>query len=210
MIHKVGGMETVPLFILEVRMMVTLEEMKIYLRVDYGDDDALIENLIAAAKRQCKDILRTDDDADLEHAENGKIAVMFTAAYLYEHREEADHHALNLTLRRFCLQPEGGILMDIALLNQKILVQKNEVTVDAIGNHLNEWVDFYSCYATISGESPNESTSAGTVVDNTKADFTVRWCKAVSEITPDDFRVLYADEIYNILGIDHQNYKQNP
>ena len=48
--------------------MVTLEEMKSYLRVDYGDDDALIEGMI-------------------------------TAAYLYEHREEADHHALNLTLR---------------------------------------------------------------------------------------------------------------
>ena len=80
-------------------MMVTLEEMKNYLRVDYEDDDALIENLIAAAKSQCKDILRTDDDTDLEQAENGKIAVMFTAAYLYEHREEADHHALNLTLR---------------------------------------------------------------------------------------------------------------
>ena len=32
--------------------------------------------------------------------------------------------------------------MDIALLNQKILVQKNEVTVDAIGNDLNEWVEF--------------------------------------------------------------------
>ena len=57
--------------------------------------------------------------------------------------------------------------MDVALLNQKILVQKNEVTVDAIGNHLNQWVDFYSCYATISGESPNESTSAGTVVPAT-------------------------------------------
>lgn len=56
--------------------MVTLEEMKNYLRVDYEDDDA-----------------------DLEQAENGKIAVMFTTAYLYEHREEADHHALNLTLR---------------------------------------------------------------------------------------------------------------
>jgi uncharacterized phage protein (predicted DNA packaging) len=89
----------VPLFILEVRTMVTLEEMKNYLRVDYEDDDALIENFIAAAKRQCKDILRTDDDTNLEQAENGKIAVMFTAAYLYEHREEADHHALNLTLR---------------------------------------------------------------------------------------------------------------
>ena len=98
--------------------------------------------------------------------------------------------------------------MDVALLNQKILVQKNEVTVDAIGNHLNQWVDFYSCYATISGESPNESTSSGTVVDNTKADFTVRWCRAVSEITADNFRIFYAGEIYNILGIDHQNFKK--
>ena len=98
--------------------------------------------------------------------------------------------------------------MDVALLNQKILVQKNEVTVDAIGNHLNQWMDFYSCYATISGESPNESTSAGMVVDNNKAYFTVRWCKAVSESTADNFRILYAGEIYNILGIDHQNFKK--
>ena len=45
-------------------------------------------------------------------------------------------------------------------------------------------------------------------MDNTKADFTVRWCKAVSEITADNFRILYAGEIYNILGIDHQNFKK--
>ena len=98
--------------------------------------------------------------------------------------------------------------MDIALLNQKITIQKNTVVVDDIGNHISKWDDFYSCYATISGESPNESTSAGTVVDNTKADFTVRWCKAVSEFTSDKYRVVYADEIYNILGIDHQNFKK--
>lgn len=94
--------------------------------------------------------------------------------------------------------------MDVALLNRKIKVQKNTVVVDAIGNHINEWVDFYSCYA----KSPNENTSAGTVVDNTKADFTIRWCKAVSEFTSDKYRVVYADEIYNILGIDHQNFKK--
>ena len=98
--------------------------------------------------------------------------------------------------------------MDVALLNRKITVQKNTVVTDAIGNHTNEWADFYSCYATISGESPNESTSAGTVVDNTKADFSVRWCKAVSEVTPDEYRVVYNGEIYNVLGIDHQNFKK--
>ena len=51
-----------PLIILEVRMMVTLEEMKNYLRVDYEDDDGLIQSMITAAIRQCMDILRTDSE----------------------------------------------------------------------------------------------------------------------------------------------------
>ena len=80
-------------------MIVTVDEMKNYLRIDFEDDDPLIENLITAAKKQCMDILRTDDEAVLEACANGKIAVMFTVAYLYEHREEADHHAMDLTLR---------------------------------------------------------------------------------------------------------------
>lgn len=79
--------------------MVTLKEMKNYLRVDHDEDDALIKGILKASRKQCMDILRTDDPEDLKKAENGKIAVMFTAAYLYEHREEADHHALDLTLR---------------------------------------------------------------------------------------------------------------
>ena len=82
-----------------MNMTVTVEEMKNYLRIDFEDDDALIENFITAAKKQCMDILRTDDEADLDAAQNGMIAVMFTVAYLYEHREEADHHAMDLTLR---------------------------------------------------------------------------------------------------------------
>ena len=79
--------------------MVTLQEMKNYLRVDDDDDDVLIETIIASAEQQCMDILRTDSEEELVSVQNGKTAVMFTAAYLYEHREEADHHALNLTLR---------------------------------------------------------------------------------------------------------------
>ena len=82
-----------------MQMTVTVEEMKSYLRVDFEDDDSLIENFITAAKKQCMDILRTDDETDLDAAQIGKIAVMFTVAYLYEHREEADHHAMDLTLR---------------------------------------------------------------------------------------------------------------
>ena len=80
-------------------MIVTVDELKNYLRIDYEDDDSLLENFITAGVKQCMDILRTDDENDLADCSNGKIAVMFTVAYLYEHREEADHHAMDLTLR---------------------------------------------------------------------------------------------------------------
>ena len=80
--------------------MVTLQEMKNYLRVDDDDDDVLIETIIASAERQCMAILRTGSEDELASVQNGKTAGMCTSAYLYEHREEAYHHALNLTLRR--------------------------------------------------------------------------------------------------------------
>ena len=75
--------------------------------------------------------------------------------------------------------------MNVALLNVRITVQKNEVVVDSIGNHKNTWTDWYSCYATVSSESPNEDTDAGMVVDNSKMDFTIRWCRNAAEITSD-------------------------
>lgn len=80
-------------------MIVTVEEMKNYLRVDFDDDDMLIEDLIRAAEKLCMDTLRVEDSNVLEVLVNGKIAVMYTVAYWYEHREEADQHELMLTLR---------------------------------------------------------------------------------------------------------------
>ena len=98
--------------------------------------------------------------------------------------------------------------MDIALLNVRIMFQKNETVSDAVGNHKNVWADYYSCHATASGESPKEDTAAGVVVDKGKTDFTVRWCKAVSAADSTGYRVVYGGEIYNILGIDHMNFKK--
>ena len=46
-------------------MIVTLEEMKQYLRVDYEDDDQLITGFITTAEQLCRDVLRIDGEADL-------------------------------------------------------------------------------------------------------------------------------------------------
>ena len=80
-------------------MIVTLDEMKNYLRVDHADDDALIGSLISASERMCMDVARIKDVERFEQQENARIAVMYAAAYQYEHREEADHNELLLTLR---------------------------------------------------------------------------------------------------------------
>ena len=80
-------------------MLVTLEEMKNYLRVDDNEDDGLITTLLASAERMCMDILRIDEESGLQEVENGKPAVMYKVAYMYEHREEADHPARTLTRR---------------------------------------------------------------------------------------------------------------
>ena len=80
-------------------MIVILDEAKNYLRVDSADDDTLIQNILTASENMCMDILRADEPSVLEAEPNAKVAVLYATAYLYEHREEADHKALSLSLR---------------------------------------------------------------------------------------------------------------
>ena len=79
-------------------MIVSLEEMKQYLRVDFEDDDGFITNALQSAESLCADIARLSAE-EFAKTQTAKIAVMYTVAYLYEHREDANHHALTLSLR---------------------------------------------------------------------------------------------------------------
>ena len=89
--------------------MVTLEEMKQYLRVDFDDDDSLIQDLIIGAVKLCRDICRLDGEEDLAEVENAKVAVLYAVSYMYENREDADHHQLTMSLRSLLFSAhEGG------------------------------------------------------------------------------------------------------
>lgn len=80
-------------------MVVTLEEMKNYLRVDFDDDDALLGDIIYQSQQICMDVARISDTEEFEKHPVSKIAVMYAVAFLYEHREEADHKELTMSLR---------------------------------------------------------------------------------------------------------------
>ena len=89
-------------------MIVDLDEMKQYLRVDFDDDDEFLINALFSAESLCADIARLSVE-ELEKQSVARIAIMYAVAYLYEHREDADHHALTISLRSllFGIREEG-------------------------------------------------------------------------------------------------------
>lgn len=99
--------------------------------------------------------------------------------------------------------------MEVALLNAQVLFQRNTASVDAVGNRILSWEDYYSCHATLGGEGKNgEQDAAGQTTDHADAAFTVRYCDALKDVVSGKFRILYGDEIYNILSVDHRNNKR--
>lgn len=83
--------------------MITLEEAKKYLRVDANDEDDVIQQELDAAENLVAAVLRKDSLED-ESSPITVVAVLYTLAYLNEHREEADHHALTITLRNLLFE----------------------------------------------------------------------------------------------------------
>ena len=98
--------------------------------------------------------------------------------------------------------------MKVALLNRIITVQRHTSVTDEIGNHLNTWTAFYTCHATVSGESGTEKHTAGTTVEDSDIAFTIRWCRKAAEIDVTGYRVVFHGELYNITSIDHMNFKK--
>ena len=102
--------------------LITLAEAKAYLRVDTADEDAMIGVLLTSAERLCADVARLTDEqwgavnSDTEDAaltpirETMKVAILYTLGYLFEHREEADHHDLTLTLRSLLFAIREGVV----------------------------------------------------------------------------------------------------
>ncbi|MQN00494.1 MAG: phage gp6-like head-tail connector protein [bacterium LCO1.1] len=109
--------------------LITLVEAKNYLRLDTDDDDTLVQSLLDAAERLAIDVSRlsdtewallddttktTDPDGNLTGSEISafravlKAAFFYTLGYLYEHREEADHKALTMTLRSILFSIREG------------------------------------------------------------------------------------------------------
>ena len=58
------------------------------------------------------------------------------------------------------------------------------------------------------GKQTSEVDVAGTVADESDISFTVRYCKKASVIDSTGYRVVFGGGIYDIVAVDHMNYKK--
>ena len=90
--------------------MVTLQEVKQYLRVDFEDDDTLLFSLISTAKQLIMDVGRMDEERFSENEDVVRTAMLYTVSYLYENRNTADFSKLTLSLRAMLLAQREGVM----------------------------------------------------------------------------------------------------
>ena len=90
--------------------MVTLQEIKQYLRIDFEDDDTLLLSLISTAKQLIMDVGRMDEERFSENEDVVRTAMLYTVSYLYENRNTADFSKLTLTLRAMLFAQREGVM----------------------------------------------------------------------------------------------------
>ena len=90
--------------------MVTLQEVKQYLRIDFEDDDPLLLSLISTAKQLVMDVGRMDEERFSENEDVVRTAMLYTVSYLYENRNTADFSRLTLTLRAMLFAQREGVM----------------------------------------------------------------------------------------------------
>lgn len=78
-------------------MIITLEEAKLYLRIDGGEEDALITNFILTAEEICEDILRYPLSEFEEVPKVVRQAVHYAIANMYEKREGMKDESGNIS-----------------------------------------------------------------------------------------------------------------
>jgi len=79
---------------------VTLEQAKLYLRVDGDGENALITSFLQTATELCEGVLRISLAEFEEIPETVDQAVLFITANLYEHRENLDMKVVEDVIKR--------------------------------------------------------------------------------------------------------------
>lgn len=91
--------------------------------------------------------------------------------------------------------------------NAKIEIQKVFHTKDEIGNQEKDWKRHCAPWAYVNNLSGSEYWEAARLNNKANVIFSVRYSKAIGEVNPGAYRIVWGGKVYNITYIDNVQYK---
>ncbi|MGM9649722.1 MAG: phage head closure protein [Butyricicoccaceae bacterium] len=92
-------------------------------------------------------------------------------------------------------------------LNKRIAIQKFSVVSDSIGNRVPQWEDCYTCWAYANNLSGREYWAAAQNNAQHSLYFLIRYSSKVADLNPEQYRVKFRGQIYNLTFIDNVQYE---
>ena len=82
-------------------MILEKDEFLNFARIE--EDDPYVDVLLPIAEAICMEVARMETEEEFETIPEAKVAVLYAAEYLYDHRENADFRSLTINLRNILL-----------------------------------------------------------------------------------------------------------
>ena len=177
-------------------MLVTVDEAKLYLRLDGTEEDALIQALLETAESLCQDIVRTDFDEMEEVPEIVKVGICYAVTYLYENREKADFDDKDAEIPAVQCA-EGGILMQVGRMRYRIEIQDYKSTQDADGFETREWMTVHTVWADIAPVSGKEYMASNKETAEITNKIYIRFRSGIKST----MRIKHGDRIFEIESV---------
>lgn len=76
-----------------------------------------------------------------------------------------------------------------------------------MGNPVERWTKFKSCYAYVNGLSGKEYWEAANVHQESTVEFVFRWKRFFDTMNTKQYRILFRGSIYNISSIDNIQFR---
>ena len=100
---------------------------------------------------------------------------------------------------------------EVRTLNKRITIQKRTLTKDSASNEIEQWQDYYTCYAGTLDAKTDVDTENGEQQSSQKVTFIMRDCQKLHDVmfNTKQYRIVFRDYRFRILIADNFGYMQD-
>ena len=100
---------------------------------------------------------------------------------------------------------------EVRALNKRITIQKRTLIKDSAGNEIEQWQDYYTCYAGTLDAKTDVETDNAEQQNKQRVTFIMRDCERLYDVmfNTKRYRIIFKDYRFRILTADNFGYTQD-